>query len=125
MSLEEIIEKKRVAYYLALRATQKNHKTPRENITPWVNFMLDALLEQAGSAVNIMQTQEPEKLLSEKQQAIYSLFSKTGELGVQEIDTRLKGKIPKVTIKQALSRLVALKLIERIGLGRGIRYRKL
>lgn len=125
VSLEKIIEKRRIDYYIALRFTQKNHKTKKEDITPWVNFMLDVLLKQAEKAVEIMRSSQPEKLLSEKQLAVYNLFTKANILGVQEIDNKLKGKIPKVTIKQALSRLVNLKLVERMGLGRGTRYKKL
>ena len=43
-SLDEIIEERKDSYYLALRATQNNHKTENEDITPWLNFLLDALL---------------------------------------------------------------------------------
>ncbi len=125
VSLEEIIERKRVDYYLALRATQKNHKTKKEDITPWINFTLNILLEQAQKAVDIMRLSQPEKMLSEKQQAVYNLFTAENVLNVSEIYRKYKGKIPEITIKQALSRLVALKLIERIGMGRGTRYRKL
>jgi len=63
-------------------------------------------------------------LLSEKQLAIYELFQ-ADTLSVSEINEKLKGSIPMPTIKQALSRLVALKLVERIGVTRGARYKKL
>jgi len=57
-----------------------------------------------------MDNDQPEKLLSEKQlQFINFLIRKT--LSVMEIDKTLKGTIPKVTIKQALSRLVTAKLV--------------
>lgn len=125
VSLEEIIEDHQTEYYLALRATQKNHKTKNEDITAWVNFFLDTLIEQTEKAKKIMDAEQPEKLLSEKQLEIYCLFDKNDTLSVLEIDKKLKGRIPKVTIKQALSRLVYLKLIERIGLGRSTRYRKI
>lgn len=125
VSLEEIIEKKKSDYYLALRATQKNHKTKKEDIAPWLNFMLEVLLEQAEKAIEIMRSSQPEKLLSEKQQAVFGLFGEGNTLNVSEIYKKQKGKIPEVTIKQALSRLVALKLIERMGMGRGTRYVKI
>jgi len=63
-------------------------------------------------------------MLSEKQLKIYRLFDKKNTLSVLEIDKFLKGKIPKVTIKQGLSRLMKLKFIERLGLGRSTRYKK-
>jgi Fic family protein len=125
VSLEEIIEERRTEYYLALRATQKNHKTGQEDVFPWLNFLLDVLIEQTRKAKGIMESERPEKLLSEKQSVIYDLFDKDRTLSVSEIDKKLKNKIPQVTIKQALSRLVGLKLIRRIGQGRGTRYEKL
>lgn len=125
VSLDEIIEETKTEYYLALQATQKNHKTKHENITPWVEYLLGALLEQSERARQLMESDQPEKLLSEKQSQVYHLFEGGRELGVSEIDRLLKGKMPQATIKQALSRLVALKLLERIGQARSTRYKKL
>jgi len=124
VSLDEIIEERKIDYYLALRKTQSRHKTKNEDITPWLIFFLDALLEQIKRAKGIMEEDQPEKLLSEKQLAIYQLFQ-ADTLSVSEISKQLKNSIPMATIKQALSRLVDLKLIERIGMGRGSRYKKL
>jgi predicted DNA-binding protein YlxM (UPF0122 family) len=85
---------------------------------------LDALLEQVKRAQAIMEEDQPEKLLSEKQLSVYQLF-RTETLSVSEISKLLKDTIPMATLKQALPRLVTLKLIEKIGSGRGTRYRKL
>jgi len=125
VSLDEIIEKTRSEYYLALRATQKNHKTQHEDITPWVDYLLGALVEQTEKARAVMEHDQPEKLLSEKQMKIYRLFDGSKEMGVAEIDALLKGTVPQATIKQALSRLVKLRLLERIGQARSTRYRKI
>lgn len=125
VSLDEIIEERQTEYYLALRATQKNHKTDKEDITPWLNFLLGALIEQTIRAEKLMESEQPEKLLSEKQLEVYRLFDNYETLTVSEIDKHLKGKMPQATIKQALSRLLVLKLVERIGLGRSTRYKKL
>jgi len=124
ISLEEIIEDHQLDYYLALRKSQKKHKTKNEDISPWLNFFLDVLIKQTEKAKRIMNSEDSEKLLSEKQLQIYNLF-KDKTLSVLEIDKKLKKKIPQPTIKQALSRLVKLKLIERIGAGRGTRYKKI
>lgn len=124
VSLDEIIEEKKIDYYLALRKTQSKHKTKEENIAPWLNFLLDALLTQVKKAKSIMEEDQSEKLLSEKQLVIYQLFQ-IDTLSVSEINKLLKGLIPMATLKQALSRLVALKLIERVGMGRGSRYKKI
>jgi Fic family protein len=124
VSLDEIIEERKIEYYLALRRTQSKHKSENEDISQWLNFLLDALVEQARRTTEIMEKDQPEKLLSEKQFAVYQLFQ-SDALSVSEISTLLRGTIPMVTLKQALSRLVELRLIERIGAGRGTRYRKL
>ncbi len=123
-SLDEIIEETKAEYYIALRATQKNHKTDHEDIAPWVEYFLGALLEQTERARKLMESDQPEKLLSEKQMQIYRLFEGDKELAVAEISKILKGKIPQSTIKQALSRLESLKLLERIGQARSTRYKK-
>lgn len=124
VSLDEIIEETKTEYYLALRTAQKNHKTDHENITPWLEYLLETLARQAERARKIMKSDQPEKILSEKQMEIYRLFDAKSEMGVAKIDALLKKRIPPVTIKQALSRLVALKLLERVGQARSTRYKK-
>lgn len=125
VSLDEIIEETRSDYYLALRAVQKNHKTEHEDITPWVDYLLGSMLAQIERAEKLMEFDLPEKLLSERQMQVYQLFEGNKELGVAKVSEFLQGKIPLATIKQALSRLVNLKLLERIGQARGTRYRRL
>ena len=125
ISLEEIIEDKKIAYYQSLRTTQKKHKTKKEDITPFVDFMLDVMIIQMEKARKLMLSEDPLKLISEKQYKILNLFSDETELAVKEIDKKLKNAIPQATIKQALARLVRLKLLEKIGSGRGTRYRKI
>lgn len=125
VSLDEIIEQTKVDYYLALRATQKNHGTDHEDIKPWVDYFLTVLTEQTKRARKIMDEDQPEKLLSEKQKEVYQLFTFGKEMGVAEVVALLEGRIERETIKQVLSRLVKLKLLERVGLGRGTRYVKL
>ncbi len=122
--LEEIIENKKDAYYTSLRQTQKNHKTKKENIGPWLTFFLDVLFEQAKRAQELMQNDDPTKLLSERQLQVFSLFNSTDSLAVLEIKKKLP-KVPEAPIKQSLARLVSLKLIERVGLGRATRYTKI
>jgi Fic family protein len=125
VSLEEIIEDKKIEYYQALRVTQKNHRTNKEDIGPWLNFMLDALIVQMEKARKLMKSEDPMKLLSKNQKKLYDLFENANELSVMEIDKILNGTIPLQTLKQALARLVHLDLLERIGAGRGSRYKKI
>ena len=123
VSLEEIIEKRQPEYYLALRETQKNHKTKDENITPWLNFFLDAVLEQIKKALDLLEGKENRKLLSEAQEKIYNLFVNDIELKVSEIQKKIK--IPLPTVKQSVSKLTEYKLVEKIGQGPATRYRKI
>lgn len=125
ISLDEIIEQNKAEYYLALRATQKKHKTTKENLTPWLDYLLNVLLEQTEQAYKLMQSDQPEKLLSETQTRIYHLFDNSQELGIAEINILLNNQTPRPSIKQALSRLVTLKLLERIGQARSSRYKKM
>jgi len=123
VSLEEIVEERKDDYYASLRRTQKLHKTENEDISAWINFFLDTLLLQANKAKELMENDDPTKLLSPRQIEVYALFDGMESRAVMDIKEKLPS-IPEVTIKQALSRLVSLKLIERIGLGRSTRYIK-
>ena len=124
VSLEEIIEDRKDAYYLSLRGAQRFHKTEQEDITTWILFLLEALLKQAEAARDLIESEEPERMLSERQIQILHLFEEGKTLSPKDIVLVLKEKIPLPTIKQVLGRLVKLGLIQRIGLGRATRYRK-
>lgn len=122
VSLEEIIESRQSEYYISLRQTQKNHKTDNENIEPWLLFFLDCILTQTKQAIKLLEGNDPIKLLSEIQTQIYDYFTPGSELSVSEIQNVTL--ISLSTIKQALSRLVGYRLIERLGQGRATRYKK-
>lgn len=125
VSLEEIIEDRREAYYLSLRGAQHHHKTENEDITTWILFLLDILLLQAESARNLIEKNEPEQFLSKRQLVVIQLFEDNRVLSPKEIFEELKGEVPLPTIKQSLARLVKLRLIKRIGLGRATRYQRM
>lgn len=122
VSLEEIIESRQSEYYMSLRQTQKNHKTDNEDIGPWLLFFLDCVLTQTKQALKLIEGNDPVKLLSGIQKQIYDQFISDGELGVSVIQRATH--ISLSTIKQALSRLVEHRLIERLGQGRATRYKK-
>lgn len=83
------------------------------------------VLSDVERARHLMENDQPEKLLSEKQMEVYRLFEGEKEVGVAEAVLLLKGTMQRDTIKQALSRLVKVKLLERIGQARSSRYRKM
>jgi Fic family protein len=123
ISLEEIIENHKDEYYFSLRGAQKFHKTDNEDIATWIRFILEVLLEQAEKSRHLIERDQPEQTLSEKQILVLRLFDQNKTLSPKNISSLLK-KIPLPTIKQALGRLVKLELIKRIGLGRATRYQK-
>lgn len=122
VSHEKYIEDNKTDYYLALRQSQKTFNTENENIKPWLDFLFPLLLKQAEFAIDLLSKENIEKLLSEKQLAIWNFVQEPDIFSTGDI---VKGtNIPRPTIKQSLEVLLKLKKIERIGLGRGARYKK-
>lgn len=122
ISHEKLIEDNKPDYYIALRKSQKTFKTKKEDIAPWLDFFLSMILEQAKRAVALLSKEAIEKLFSPNQIAVLDYLQNTDEVTAGELVNKLK--IPRPTINQILSRLIQFKKIERIGLGRSTRYRK-
>ncbi len=122
VSHEKLIEDNKAEYYLALRNSQTTLKTPRENITAWLEFFLNASLEQAKQAMELLSRENIEKLLSPKQLVVWEHLEKVAEATPGEI-VKATG-VARPTVSQALDVLLRLKKIERIGQGRTTRYRK-
>ncbi len=123
ISHEKLVEDKKPDYYLALRKSQKTLKTGKEDIVPWLDFFLSIVLEQARQAVSLLSREAVEKLFSPNQLRVLEYFETTGEVTPRELSEKLK--IARPTVNQILSRLLQFKKIERIGLGRSTRYRKI
>jgi len=121
-SHEKLVEDNKPDYYIALRRSQKSMGTKSENITDWLNFFLDMVLKQSQMAVELLSKENIEKILSEKQLAVWQYIKKEKEASTGDIAKNIK--IARPTVKQALEVLLKLKKIERIGLGRSARYRK-
>ena len=122
VSHEKLIEDNKPDYYMALRNSQKTFKTKHENITPWLDFFLTIFLEQSRMAVELLSRENIEKLLSRKQLAVWQHLQEVDEATPAEIAK--KAKVARPTVNQALNKLLRLKKVERIGLGRSTRYRK-
>jgi Fic family protein len=123
VSHEKLVEDNKNNYYLALVKSQKSFGKKTENIFPWLNFFLDILLKQSEMAIKLLGSEDVEKLLSPKQLEVWNYLQKVPEATPLEICRETR--IVKPTVLQALNRLLTLKKIERIGMGRGTRYRKL
>ena len=123
VSHEKLVEDNKPEYYLALRQSQKTFKTDKGTIVPWLDFFLTIFLKQSRMAVELLSKENIEKLLSKKQLSVWQYLQEADEATPGEIAKR--AKVARPTVSQALDKLLRLKKVERIGLGRGTRYRKL
>jgi len=122
VSHEKLIEDNKPDYYIALRRSQKTMGTKKENIYDWLRFFLEVILTQSKMAVEILSKENIEKILSQKQIAIWKYFESVAETSTGDI-TKNTG-IARPTVKQTLDVLLRLKKIERLGQGRSVRYKR-
>ncbi|MBI5449330.1 Fic family protein [Candidatus Gottesmanbacteria bacterium] len=123
VSHEQIIERRKDEYYIALRKSQETFKTDHDTISPWLNFFLSVVREQATKALSYLQEEKIEDTLSPKQYEVWKYLSEVGEASPGEI-IKATG-IVRGTVKQALDRLIELGKVKRVGLRRGTRYVKI
>lgn len=123
VSHEKLVEDNKPDYYLALRQSQKTLGSKKEDIETWLEFFLSVILKQSQTAVGLLSKESIENILSKKQLVVWGYLKKVKEAGTGDIARETK--VARGTVKQALEVLLRLKRIERIGLGRSTRYRKL
>ena len=120
VSHEKLIEEKKQEYYIALRKTQITLKSKKPDIIPWLTFFLNIILEQSKQAVDLLNPDNLEKTLSQKQLAVLEYLQKVKEATPRDIAKNTK--IARPTVNQALEKLISIKKVERIGMGRSTRY---
>lgn len=123
VSHEKLVEEKKPDYYVALRKSQKTFQTKHEDIAYWLNFFLDNILAQSEQAISLLSSENLDAILSNKQRKVWQYLQNISEATPQQIVKRTN--IARPTVYQILSKLLKLKKIERLGLGRSTRYRKL
>lgn len=123
VSHEKFVEDNKPEYYLALRQSQKTFKTENETIIPWLDFFLTIFLKQSEMAIELLSKENIERLLTQKQLAVWDYLQKVDSATPREISEQTKVAYP--TVRQAIDKLMRLKKIERIGQGRSTSYRKL
>ena len=121
ISHEKLIEDNKPEYYISLRKSQKTLRTKKPDISYWLDFFLDIILKQSQMAVELLSEENIEKLLSKKQLLVWEYLQSVEEATPLVIVKETKVKRP--TVNQVLVKLLQLEKIERIGLGRGTRYR--
>ena len=120
-SHEKFVEDNKKEYYLVLNKTQKTWKTKKENISLWLLFFLEIFLAQTKMANKLMTEESMEVLLTEKQLLVWNYILKNDMFTPKQIRENLT--MPAPTVQQVLNKLLRMKKIERLGAGRGIRYR--
>ncbi len=123
VSHEQIVERRKDEYYIALRKSQETFKIDHDTISPWLNFFLSVVKEQATKALSYLEEEKVEDTLSPKQFEVWRYLSSVGEAAPGDI-AKATGIVP-VTVSQALDRLIELGKVKRIGRGRGTRYVKI
>jgi len=123
VSHEKLVEDNKPDYYIALRRSQKTMGKDNENIADWLEFFLNMILKQSQMAVELLSKENIEKILSEKQLIVWQYIEKVKEASTGDIAKNTG--IIRPTVKQTLDVLLRLKKIERIGLGRSARYKKI
>ncbi len=122
VSHEKIIEENKADYYLALRRSTKHWKTDTDyDISDWVLSFLKVVEIQGQRAKEITTTEDPTLFLSRSQTQVWECFSKSPEWSRKELaeETGISLK----TIEQVVKKLLDMNKIQRIGKGRGTRYR--
>jgi len=121
VSHEKLVEEKKQEYYVALRKTQITFKAEKSDFIPWLTFFLNIILDQSKQAVELLTADNVEKTLSSKQLAVLEYLQKAKEATPGDIAKNTK--VARPTVNQALEKLLNLKKVERIGMGRSTRYR--
>jgi len=120
VSFEHEIENNKTKYYQALRNCQAQR--PNEDITEWVNFFLNSLINVQLKLEEKLKLSDKTKDLSPKVKQIYRYISLHPGCRSGEISNDLN--MPNPSVKKRLQELVELDLIKRHGKGRGVNYEK-
>lgn len=123
VSHERLVEANKAEYYLALNKTQQTWKTDAENIEPWLMFFIEVIQKQAEQAQGLLQGDQFEYLLSDKQLELWHWAKTRGMFTRREAIAALG--MPSRTIEQIIKKLCDLQKLERLGQGRATRYQVL
>jgi Fic family protein len=122
-SHEQIIEANKAEYYKVLNYTQKTWKTEDEDVSEWILFFLTIVNTQAQKVIEIMNRDNFEQLLSEKQLTVwnYILSLDGGEFSRKDVITATN--IAAITVESIIKKFLNMDKITKLGQGRATRYR--
>jgi Fic family protein len=122
VSHEYLVEVSKMEYDVALGWSHLTMGTKRETIRPWLTYFLGVLRTQAVQAAALVNAEAIETLLSPRQLAVWWFLSEVAEATQGEIASATG--VARPTVGQALDKLLQFGAIERLGPGRGARYRR-
>jgi Fic family protein len=118
VSFEHEIESRKSEYYRVLRGCQSQR--PNENVSEWVIFFLDALINIQNHLLQKLAVKGIEALLSPREKAIITFIGSYPGCKSGEIAKKLE--IPSPTVKRILLDLIGKGQIEKHGIGPGTNY---
>ena len=123
VSHEKLIEASKADYYLALNKTQRTWKSEQEDMSPWLVYLFDIFLRQARAAQHILESDQFEYLLSEKQLAFWRWAQSLGSKEFNRGDAIKALGFPPRTVEQIMKKFLDMKKLQQLGQGRATRYR--
>lgn len=125
VSHEKLIEEKKADYYLALNKTQRSWKTEKEDISDWLLFFLKIIEQQSTNALSIVEGDNTDYLLSEKQLQILQWSRGHPDSEFSRKDAIDALGMPARTVEASIKKLLELRKLEKLGQGRATRYKLL
>ena len=123
VSHERLIEARKADYYIALNKSQSSWKKKKEDTSAWVLYFLNILREQARQALKILEGDDIDYLLSEKQLELWRWVGERGEKTFSRKEAIDALGFPPRTVEACIKKLLDLKRITKVGEGRATRYR--
>jgi Fic family protein len=118
VSFEHEIENKKREYYISLRSCQAQR--PNEDITEWIEFFLNCLLNIQGKLEKKLAITGLESELSHKEKMVFSFISNNPGCKSSALSSELN--ISKPTIKRIVTELISKNLVSKFGQGAGTNY---
>jgi Fic family protein len=122
VSHERVIETRKADYYLALNKAQSSWKSKKEDVSVWVLYFLNILRAQAQQALKILEGDDIDYLLSEKQLELWRWANQRGERTFSRKEAIDALGYPPRTVEACIKKLFDLKKITKVGIGRATRY---
>ncbi len=123
VSHEHLVETSKADYYLALNQAQRSWKKNNEDISKWLLYFLNILEQQAQNALDILEGDNIDYLLSEKQLALWQWANAIPDKLFTRKDAIENLGFPVRTTESIIKKLLEMKKFERLGQGRATHYR--